>query len=70
MRAALQPWPFDLAAIHDLQCWHGDMDGVVPLRHSQWLTGQVPGSVLHIVTGEGHFSLPVRYAKTIVGSLV
>ena len=70
LQAALQPWPFDLAVIHDLQCWHGDKDTIVPLQHSHWLTQQVPGSVLHIVPREGHFSLPILHADTVIASLV
>ena len=69
LQAALQPWPFKLAGIRNLQCWHGDLDTIVPLVHAKWLTAQVPGSRLYIVPGEGHFSLPIRHFATVVASL-
>ena len=69
LQAALQAWPFKLETIRNLQCWHGDLDTIVPLVHAQWLSGQVPGSLLHIVAGEGHFSLPIRYFDAILDSL-
>jgi pimeloyl-ACP methyl ester carboxylesterase len=69
LQAALQAWPFKLEAIRNLQCWHGDRDSIVPLPHAQWLAEHVPGSLLHIVAGEGHFSLPIRHFATIVASL-
>ncbi|MBU1191527.1 MAG: alpha/beta hydrolase [Gammaproteobacteria bacterium] len=70
LQAAVGGWGFDVAQIASLQLWHGDRDGVVPHRHSEWLARQIPAAQLKIVAGEGHFSLPVRYAHEIVQTLV
>ncbi len=70
MRAAVRGWPFDLTRIAGLQLWHGDQDSVVPLSHSGWVAHQVPGARLTVIAGEGHFSLPVRYAVEVVRSLL
>ncbi|MGD8926469.1 MAG: alpha/beta hydrolase, partial [Thioalkalispiraceae bacterium] len=59
--AANQAWPFELNHIQNIQLWHGDQDRVVPLIHSAWLQRQIPAARLHIRSGEGHFSLPIRY---------
>lgn len=70
LRAALQPWPFDLKVIHNLHIWHGDRDNVVPYLHSEWLHSQVPDSKLHIIPGEGHFSLPIHFAGEVLAALI
>lgn len=64
--AAQQPWPFPLDKINNLQLWHGDVDRVVPITHSEWVQEHVSGSILHRVKGAGHFSLPICYANEIV----
>ncbi len=70
LQAATAGWAFDVSQIQSLQLWHGDCDSVVPLGHSEWLARQIPAARLRIVSGEGHFSLPVRYATDIVQALV
>lgn len=70
MQAATVGWSFELPRIAPLQLWHGDRDSVVPHKHSEWLAQQVPAARLRIIAGEGHFSLPVRYATDIVQTLV
>jgi len=67
--AATESWPFELNDIKNLHIWHGDEDPVVPPPHSLWLHDQVAGSYLTMVEGEGHFSLPLRYADQIIKSL-
>lgn len=66
MCAALEPWCFDLTRVQSLQLWHGLQDRVVPVRHSEKLLERLPGARLHRVADEGHFSLPIRYAATVV----
>lgn len=70
LQAATGGWGFEVAHIAPLRLWHGDRDTVVPHRHSEWLARQIPAAQLKIVAGEGHFSLPVRYATAIVQTLV
>jgi len=69
-RLQTQPWPFDLTSIHvPVTFWHGDADPVVPLIHSRYMHDRIPGSKLHIVQGEGHFSLPIRYVERVIAAL-
>lgn len=70
MVTALRPWPFDPEDIRSLRLWHGRRDRVVPLRHSEALAARVPGACLSRVEGEGHFSLPVRYASVMVDAVI
>lgn len=61
---AARPWGFDPASIRvPVRFYHGDMDPVVPLEMSQELAVLIPGAVLHVPPGEGHYSLPVRCAE-------
>ncbi|HFD78879.1 MAG TPA: alpha/beta hydrolase [Gammaproteobacteria bacterium] len=65
-----RPWGFDPATIRlPVQMWHGDADRVVPLSHSRYLAGRLPHASLHVQPGEGHFSLPIRHAATILAAL-
>lgn len=66
MCAAVAPWPFDPAGIRSLQLWHGRRDGVVPWQHSERLARRIPAARLTYLDSEGHFSLPLRYAGTVV----
>jgi pimeloyl-ACP methyl ester carboxylesterase len=51
-------WGFDFATIEvPLQLWQGDADKNVPLLHAEILHEQIPGSVLHVVPGQGHFMI-------------
>lgn len=70
MCTALEPWPFELSRIGSLSIWHGTRDRVVPLQHSQWLAKNLPNSTLHIIENEGHFSLPVLYADSVIQSVI
>ena len=68
--AAQQEWPFALNKIKNLQLWHGDIDPVVPLSHSQWLHERIKDSTLKIKPGESHFSLPINHAGQIIKSMI
>lgn len=70
MCAANRPWEFDLTRIGRLHVWHGLADRVVPPGHSRWLAAAVPGAQLKLIPGEGHFSLPINHAGTVVDSLL
>ncbi|MAT65249.1 MAG: hypothetical protein CMN57_06365 [Gammaproteobacteria bacterium] len=70
LATAIRPWPFVLEGIRNLQLWHGLADRVVPPLHSDWLAQAVPQARLTRVPGEGHFSLPIRHVREVVGALV
>lgn len=70
MVAANVAWPFTLSPVRKLLLWHGTADRVVPVAHSERLVRCVPGAQLMLADGEGHFSLPVRYADQVVKTVV
>jgi pimeloyl-ACP methyl ester carboxylesterase len=70
IHASIEPWPFDLKPIRNIQLWHGVDDSVVPIAHSHWMLLNIPTADLQCIEGEGHFSLPVRHAGQIINSLV
>jgi pimeloyl-ACP methyl ester carboxylesterase len=70
IHAAIEPWPFDLSRIRNLQLWHGVDDRIVPIAQSEWLLQVLPTADLQRFEREGHFSLPVRHAAVIINSLV
>lgn len=70
MVTANQLWPFALERVGRLLLWHGTADRVVPFSHSERLARSVPKARLIRADGEGHFSLPVRYAGEMVEAVV
>ncbi|MES9971653.1 MAG: alpha/beta hydrolase [Candidatus Thiodiazotropha sp.] len=66
-----QPWRFDLAEIDiPIQIWHGSADETVPILHGHTLAESLPQGELHIVEGDGHFSLPIDRMQQIQEQLI
>lgn len=64
------PWNFSVAQIRTpVEFWHGAMDKNFPPELARKLAAKIPGARIHIVPGEGHYSLPVNYAETILAPL-
>lgn len=64
-------WPFDPAGITaPASFWHGEADATVPLSHTRLVAAALPEARVHIVPGEGHFSLPVDHAEAILENLL
>lgn len=53
-----------------LDIWHGMADGIVPVSHSRWYAAHLRGARVHYVPNEGHYSLPMRHGKEILGNLL
>ena len=52
-----RPWPFRPGDIRvPIRIWHGDVDPVVPLAHSEHLARVIPNAELTVVSGLGHFA--------------
>lgn len=52
-----RPWPFRPADIRiPIRFWHGDVDPIVPLSHSEHLARVIPDGHLTVVPGLGHFA--------------
>jgi len=53
-------WGFELEAITvPVAFWQGSEDLMVPQSHMAWQAERVPGAVMHLEPGHGHFSLMV-----------
>ena len=54
-RVYSQPWGFDVSDVRiPTHFWHGDADSLVPLRHAELLSAQIPGSTVTVLTDTGH----------------
>lgn len=49
--------------------WQGDLDRNVPLAHAERMAALIPGSVLHVVAGGGHF-VSVEHLDEVYAELV
>jgi pimeloyl-ACP methyl ester carboxylesterase len=66
-----QSWGFDLSGITlPVQLWHGTADDTVPLLHGRTLAKQLPDCTIHVIEGEGHFSLPVNHMERILLQMI
>ncbi len=65
----IREWRLPTSLPCPLELWHGNQDTQVPPNHSRWLATHLPQARLHLETGEGHFSLPLRQARRILGQL-
>lgn len=53
-----RPWPFDPSAIAaPVHVVHGELDTLLPLAHSRHTAALIPGSILRILPGHGHFTI-------------
>jgi pimeloyl-ACP methyl ester carboxylesterase len=65
------PWGFDLADIAVPSfIWQGSADLMVPFAHGEWLAAHVPGTVAHLLAGEGHLSITVGAFGEMLDELI
>jgi pimeloyl-ACP methyl ester carboxylesterase len=63
----VRAWDFTPADIaNGVKLWHGLDDGLLFPEHGRWLEHHLPEAYLTLVEGEGHFSLPIVHAATIL----
>lgn len=48
--------------------WHGDQDLILPLEMAKKMVMQLPGSVLNVVPGEGHYSIAFNHLGRVLQS--
>lgn len=66
----VRPWDFDPHGIESpVSVWHGERDADAPPAMGRWLAGAVPGCRARFFAGEGHISLIVNHAESILRSL-
>lgn len=66
-----EPWGVRFTDIKQpVHLWHGSCDRVVPLSHSRHYQAHLPHADLAIIADEGHFSLPFKYVRTILESVI
>jgi pimeloyl-ACP methyl ester carboxylesterase len=71
MALYVREWQFDPAEIvPPVAFWHGDADATVPLLHTRLLAEAMPRAAVHVLPGEGHFSLPFDHADEILETLL
>lgn len=64
-------WGFSVAAIESpVTLWQGDADLMVPFAHGQWLAGMIPGVDANLLAGEGHLSIAVGKAESMLDALL
>jgi pimeloyl-ACP methyl ester carboxylesterase len=64
------PWSFDPAQIRTpVEFWHGEEDINFPPALARKLCERIPCAQIHVVPGEGHYSLPVNHTDAIVSAL-
>jgi len=70
LRALAEPWGFDPAELTcPVRIWHGLDDGIVPPAFSRALASRMATAGTVFLAGEGHFSLPILQAETILRDL-
>jgi pimeloyl-ACP methyl ester carboxylesterase len=69
-RAYLTPWKVNLSKLScPVTLWHGGEDRLVPSSTSEWLAKRIPGSKLHLLKSEGHYTLPLTRSDEILQNL-
>jgi pimeloyl-ACP methyl ester carboxylesterase len=65
-----QPWGFPLEEIATpVRLWHGKKDRSFRWQLARSLGRRLPQGVVHLVEGEGHYSLPIRHMSEILADL-
>lgn len=65
-----RPWGFRLEDIRQpAWLWHGTLDYIVPLAHSEYMRSRLAQASIEIVPEEGHFSLPIRHVRHIIRTI-
>ena len=66
-----RPWGFRLSEIQvPVRLWHGKKDRSFHWQLAESLGKDLPNCQLHLVEGQGHYSLPIRHMDEILADLV
>ncbi|MEO8440106.1 MAG: alpha/beta hydrolase [Spartobacteria bacterium] len=65
-----RPWGFPLEEVRvPVRLWHGKKDRSFNWQLAQSLGARLPRCAVHLVEGEGHYSLPIRHMREILADL-
>ena len=66
-----QPWGFALEEVDvPVRLWHGKEDRAFSFRVAEEVAKRLPNCEARYVDGAGHYSLPIRYMREILGDLI
>jgi len=69
--AFTRDWGFELSRIRvSVNVWQGAKDRMVPLAHGRWLSEHIPRARAHLLSDQGHLSLPVNTFDKILDDLI
>jgi pimeloyl-ACP methyl ester carboxylesterase len=65
-----EPWGFSLEEIRlPVEFWHGRDDANFDYHLAEAMAARVPGATLRILENQGHFSLPINCADSILAAM-
>jgi pimeloyl-ACP methyl ester carboxylesterase len=71
LRLYCTPWGFDLAGISvPVFLWHGELDKTLPVSMGRHLASVIPNCRARFLPDEGHYSLPIKHMREVLGTLV
>ena len=70
LRLMIKPWGVNFNELKmPVRLWHGDLDSIVPVNHSIYLSKKMAQSELNILKGEGHYSVPLRKISLVLDQM-
>ncbi len=69
-RIFLDDWGLDLAKIRQpITFWHGTVDRNIPISMAKTIAARIPSAETRWLDGEGHYTVPLKYAPDILKRL-
>ena len=64
-------WGFRLEDVDvPVRLWHGKQDRAFSVRLAEEVAQRLPNCQAHFIDNEGHYSLPIRHVREILGDLI
>ena len=66
-----KPWGFRIEEVRvPVAVWHGTRDRTFSCKLAEDVAARLPHSELHVIEGEGHYSLPIRCMRDVLANLL
>lgn len=63
-------WGFSFEEVRaETHIWHGTQDHLCPVAAMELTAAAIPRATLHVIEGEGHYSLPLRHLHTLLETM-